>query len=547
MSENIETKSRSLWLFVFLAAVIIAAFSLLKYRSGEIGYRNADATWHAMLTIQSYDETPISDHKFLPIVSLGQPDDKFIPWGATIPDENGNYYYTSFSWIGYFLPWAFFKIFGLPITERSLYLFNTILYVLAAVAWLAFIGVFYRENKNKNLYLFLATLASIFMPELMHGMGIVYWHQSVLQVTLPIQLTAYYLWKKRDSVHAKRLFFALTLLNPWIEWSGYMANIGYAAVEFFAHRKEKARETRRNILWIVGLSAAAFVLFTIHYLLVIPADQYFATVLRRFSARSAGGGNFVKSILRLDLFTGYIQSFLGWWILVATLFIWTLVEKGKVELRHKWELLLLVFILSENFLMQEHAISYSYDRMKAVFFLSFITIELLDQLLEDSEKSHRIRAIVCILALCASGLNVANYLGTKDYVWKTDYRGTNQSFAQYINQNYGDSTLGTNIYVRGYINLLFHRGIYERSELPQIMDIAKKKKKRYAVNLQFDGDWAWMIHHLKVDSYTLDWGMAKLVQADIYDLQTLTAQTLALDEQGKIVSKERPFEMPSQK
>ena len=80
----------------------------LGWRDGGIGYHNSDATWHMPLTVTAYDETPISDHLFLPIVTLGEESGKGIPWGATIPDNKGNYYYTSFSPAGYFAAYLFY-------------------------------------------------------------------------------------------------------------------------------------------------------------------------------------------------------------------------------------------------------------------------------------------------------------------------------------------------------------------------------------------------------------------------------------------------------
>ncbi len=76
--------------------------TVVRCRSGEIDYLDSDATWHTLLTIECYNETPISQHLFLPIVSMGGEDNKWISWGATIPDKEGNYYYTSFSPAGYF-------------------------------------------------------------------------------------------------------------------------------------------------------------------------------------------------------------------------------------------------------------------------------------------------------------------------------------------------------------------------------------------------------------------------------------------------------------
>ena len=72
-------------LIVCITVGVIAFLSVMKFRSGEINYLNSDATWHELLTIKAYDETPISQHKFLPIVSLGRAADKNIRWGGNYP------------------------------------------------------------------------------------------------------------------------------------------------------------------------------------------------------------------------------------------------------------------------------------------------------------------------------------------------------------------------------------------------------------------------------------------------------------------------------
>ena len=122
---------RNQLLLIATAILMTISVSAFKYRSGEINYYNSDATWHTLLTVEAYNETPISEHLFLPIITLGSQDDKYITWGATLPDEKGNYYYTSFSAAGYFLPWLFMRIFKLPVTEQSLYLFNSFLFAVS--------------------------------------------------------------------------------------------------------------------------------------------------------------------------------------------------------------------------------------------------------------------------------------------------------------------------------------------------------------------------------------------------------------------------------
>ena len=513
-------------IYVILSLIVILLLSVYKYQSGEINYRNSNATWHVLLTIQSYEETPISVHKFLPIVSFGTPDDKGIPWGTAIPDESGNYYYTSFPWLGYFLPWAFIKIFNLPIAESSLYLFNTLLFALSTAFWLCLIGAFYEKNKHRKILIPIATMSVIFIPEVMHGMGVVYWHQSVLQATLPAQMLAYYLWKAKDSKYAKLSFYILVFLNPIIEWTGYIANFGYVLVEYLKNRNGENTSYRKCICWIAALTIGSFILYSIHHLMVIPADRYISTLYHRFVARSVNSDTMTLGVYRTDLFSGYVRSFFAWWLVILCLFVWNLIQNGKVELKHKYELLFLVFLGLENILVERHAIVYSYDRMKMVFFVSFVTCELLDQLLSQASNVRNACAVVLPFSIICSGMNCYNYTETEDYIWNANYRETNQLFADFINQNYPDSILGTEAIGGGYIDLLFHRGIYAYTEYNDIKKIAGDKHKRYAIMLYFDGSSGWRLYHVFFKTSAINWLMYRLKRADVYD--TYTGKTISL-------------------
>ena len=90
---------------------------------------------------------------------MGGEENKWISWGSTIPDSQGNYYYTSFSPIGFFLPWLFMKIFNLPLAEKSLYLFNNILFAISAVLIVMLIGAVYENNKDRNILMIISAIA----------------------------------------------------------------------------------------------------------------------------------------------------------------------------------------------------------------------------------------------------------------------------------------------------------------------------------------------------------------------------------------------------
>lgn len=290
--------------------------SVIKFRGGEVNYLNSDATWHTLLTMEAYDETPVSIHKFLPIVSLGDQDDKFTPWGSTLPDAQGNYYYTSFSAAGYVLPYLFVKILHLPIDEASLYIFNVFLFCISVALWLFWLNCVYYKNSNKNVMLVVGALTYIFSPELFQGMGIVYWHQSVVQVTLLLQVVAYYKWKSVGSNSAKTLFLVMTVLNPYIEWTGYVANVGFAISELIMYWRSDFKKAWKNAIGMGILTTVSFALFTIHYLSVVSASDFFLGLKNRFFAR-----NFASTISLTDVFAGHLKSFLLLWLLLFVLVV----------------------------------------------------------------------------------------------------------------------------------------------------------------------------------------------------------------------------------
>lgn len=511
-------ENKKLFINSIMIIIMTVAVSFVKYRGGEVNYLNSDATWHTLLTMEAYEETPISVHKFLPIVSLGGMDNKHISWGATIPDLEGNYYYTSFSPAGYVLPYFFVKIFHLPINEKSLYIFNTILFSISAVLWLIFLLRVYKGSRVSTGVALTGVLAYIFSPELFHGMGIVYWHQSVMQVTLLIQLLAYYIWKVESSRRAKILYFIMNVVNPYIEWTGYIANVGFAIAELLMFWKKNDKKTWKSVRMTGMLTIVSFLLFTVHYVSVVSTNDFFLALKNRFFAR-----NFTTSVLLSDVFSGYLRSFLYLWVLVFILMAWVGVQNGRIEIRHKCLMLVLLFPLLENIVMKQHALSYSYDRMKLAFILSFLICELNEQILTNtSKKSFSILCIVINIVCCIG--NVKSYLGNENYIWETCYRQNNKILANYINCNYDDSILVTNAMVRGYLNLLFGKGIYERMDIESVKNIAEAKGKEFVVEIKIDDNNSWNMYQLR--------------GAEIYNISTNAKEYVSVLENGDLIVQE---------
>jgi len=493
---------------ILLAAVCVLTLSLVRHPGGDINYYNSDATWHVLMTMQAYEETPASVHKFVPLINMGGEGDKGISWGATIPDQQGNYYYTSFSAAGFVLPYLFLKLFQLPIAESSLYLFNCLLYFASTALFGVFVTEVFRKTKRPFLVGAIAVVACACPPEVLHGMGVVYWPQSVLQVTLLIQLYAYYRYVDRGSKAGYGVFLLLCLLNPYIEWTGFVANGGFILLELFRLRKQWKRALLGCLLPGV-LTVLSFVLFSAHYLWVVTLWDYLEALKNRFIARST-----VSNYPFSRLFTGYIDSFLWLWVLLGVLFVavvlcwrgftWT---KRSVLLRHKWLLFVTLFPVIENILMKGHAILYTYDRMKLIFPLTLILCDLCALLLEKCSAKVW-KGVVCAAVLAAAAGNVCSYVGNEAYIWRAEYRENNRILGQYVVPYEADSVMGCTAYGGRSIYLDFERGVHEYVDLDTMTNMAQEAGKRYAILLQFGED------------ALTSWGMPTYDRVEIYDTQT---------------------------
>lgn len=453
---------------VIICLVVFAA--ILRYRSGEIDYRNSDATWHTLLTIKCYDETSVSEHLFLPIVSLGGENDKNIPWGATIPDKNGNYYYTSFSPAGFFAAWIFIKLLRLPVSEGSLYIFNNVLLAISAVLFMRLLYLIYEKNRYKELLCFLGGMVYIWCPEILHGLGIVYWSQSVMQVTLLLQISFYYGYAIKGRRRDKLPFYIMALANPYIEWTGYVANVGFAIAEMLLNWKSDRKKAWGKAVALGVITGVSFGLFCIHYLLRVDPGSFFDALKSRFMTR-----NITTTTLLTDVFGGYLKSFLYLWILLFIILIWSFIIKGSLNLRDGILFLIIIFPVLENVIMKEHALTYTYDRMKAVWGVIFLFCEAARNILEV-RPGKKNTILLIILTMLFSTWNLSSYVKNESYIWNVDYRKNNERLAEYVTARYPDNALyASDTEIRGYMNLLFGRGIYEGISVDSAKEIAKEK------------------------------------------------------------------------
>ncbi|BDR56484.1 hypothetical protein [Xylocopilactobacillus apis] len=353
-------------------------------------------------------------------------------------------------------------------------------------------------------------------PVLLHNMGIVYWHHSLMQVTLLIQFYSYYRYRSVNSKNAYIVFLIMTLLNPYIEWTGYVANIGFAIIEVISKWKNSKKQAFFKGLYILGLSTLSALIFCGHFLLNISFNNFIKAMKERFFSRSIASHLSINS-----LFLGYWSSFKFTFVLLVFLIIVSFViyqqkrnsyrKYSSIFVKNKYFLFLFLFPMIENVLMKEHAILYTFDRMKLVFILVLIICDISAMIIFYYKK----RLVITALVLFVGIMNTINYNYDSSYVWNTDFRKNNQKIAHYMKPYLETSIFGATQPVRGYTDLLFDHGIRDTESLSSLFQNTKKSRKRYTILIQND---------LKDSKF--QWAMNPISNVFIFDTKKTNVKVL---------------------
>lgn len=478
-----DTKKCYITLLIVIISILVSVIIRIP-KENEI-YNNLDATYHVLLTMKSYENIPVSVHKFLPIVTLEEAD-RNIPWGACVKDKIGNYYYTSFSSIGFLLPYLFAKIFHLPINIYTLYAFNSLIYIVTLILTIYMFCKLFSKYINNNIIILFTTLIYLFQTEIMHSQGVVYWVQSIFQMLIIIHFLLFLNYEKPKY---KLPFFIMCLIMPYVEWTGYISNFAFALI-IFLKNIEKNKKINTTTFEIPGLifvlTVLSFIIFSIHYLLNINLGEYIIALTTRFSDRNITS---IQATI-VDLLAGYFVSYRYILILLGILLLIVLTLKKyrttflNLIKEQKYPLIFFCVIMLENMILLQHAVEYTFDRLKLIYIILMIFFVLIGTIYIGHKENYHINKIIVILLVGISIINMIDYkTGYANYITPNKYGLDNQIMTQYIKSNYNrsNSVLCTNRSVRGYMNLLFDRGIYEFLEYPQAKELTIKQNKQYMI------------------------------------------------------------------
>jgi len=363
--------------FLLPILLLFAASAAMRWswRDDTRVVSNIEASYHVLLTVEAMDQTPIAEHRFLPIVTLGRLLDRDVAFGSSVRGPNGVYYYTSFPPLGFVAPWAFLRATHLAPTINHLMVFNLGIHLVATLLLALLVSeavaALDAERATHGLIVMLASASYLFTFEALYSHGIVYWHHSLFQVIWLAQLIAFARVSRsvESETPIRRRDAALLLitgvLGPATEWTGYIATASLAGVCWWRSRHGARASLRYISVGLLAGAAVAGIAFIAHFVWVIGLDPLIAALRGRAEARSTAHASLAA------LGRGYLESFGMLVIFAGAIVAAYLLTVGRRPFA-RWASMLLVAAilpLSENLLLAQHATTYHFDRLKTLITL----------------------------------------------------------------------------------------------------------------------------------------------------------------------------------
>ena len=346
-----KTGARTAVLLVLglFAAGVVARWNLILNRPLAGFADNEDSASHVLATAKCYRQASWRVHYGLPIFTFAATQDKGIDDlpSASRQDKAGNVYYTSFP-PGVFLAGYLVANAGDPIV--SLRLFNVLLQGLTS---LLLGGLAYKASGN---WLAACAAAAVYAatPESLKSHSIGFWAQQVYAPIMVVQV-GLATFRPRSPWLPAIGFFACLL-----EWTAFPLGMGVTLCGWLRFRKTGDRAD----LWAAVANLCAILAGGLTligwYGLIMDPKEYLVSLGYRAGVRST------RIALMGSLVLRYGKSFGAFLVPMAASLMLIMSKRSRQWGCWGWIFVLYGSALLENIVMGDHALKYSYDRLKGV-------------------------------------------------------------------------------------------------------------------------------------------------------------------------------------
>ena len=451
-----------------LAGVLLLVSCVVRYTNLDpsVEVRNIDATYHAALTGTALSQRSIKDSLLLPTVTLSDDTQRFIPWGSTIPDRDGYYYYVSFPMLSFAIPYLTIKSTGTSHVLEKILVVNFLIELVSAVLlYLACVEIVNILRGSKRMQLWIPTIiisTYLLAKEVFYSQGIIYWAQSLNQIfLLAILLLTIRIVKPGYTVRTGTLFLygSIVFLSILTEWTSYLAALAVLAIFLIkGFRKKNILYFKKEALTVLFSVFIGTILFITTLLAKIPYDTIATAIQQRFVNRSTS-----TNISIMDFIHSYVDSF-GPWIF-TTLILLFIAWYRRDTRRHlfdnfkkTWYIFFFgLVIMTENVMVIQHAMQYDFDRLKLSILLSTLSVVALVSL----ASLKRFRIIATIFLIFSLSISIMQTNMEPRTISKLGKYDQSIELIQKLTKQYPNATYLHNGNVRGWMTLAVNKNVIE--------------------------------------------------------------------------------------
>lgn len=496
------------------------------------GSENLEATYHVLWTLRALAESPTDAHFFLPTVTLDPVPGNDVVWGATVPTPGGSYIYTSFPPLGFLIPLFVLRLVGGTSDLTSLAVLNSLFgliaaYGLAALTRCAALAAISEQPRLCGLRsraatgwpVFVAAGASyLFLREAMHSHGAVYWPHSISQTVFIFAswlAFRHFIGVARDWERWPLLTFCAVF--SLLEWTGYVFSFGLAAAFALESRRRGDPLLSGMQLSIVLVTVAAGLITLFHLMGAVGVDNTLLAFVRRAAARSVLHG--------WEPLTALKPLPKQYWLSVGALLplglaAWLVLVVPPRRRPSRPILLLLAittFPLLENLLMAQHAVQFSFDRLKVAVPLTIALFTVIARLAPRWRLSAAAAAVVIVVM---SNIPLFLHQQAAYKPWLEAVARNDVLVAQLRAENEAACAVyGSTHEVRGYLNLLIGRDMYEFMTPDKLLERMSRRGACGAILLETK------------DMFP---GQPRVLAIHIYDENGMLRQTINSESRGRV-------------
>ena len=381
-------------------------------------------TAHTLITLNIWKTEGITQHKFNPIYTFPNPNDRYIKCPISgVADSKGNYYYVSYPPFAFILPYIVFKVTHIPINPISLQLFNIALHLGCLLFLYFLIKSFYQNTKNGAYAALSGALVYLFAPINLWYHSNVYFADILVQLFFLSTLYFYYKYlatHRRE--HSIGLYISIFLM-VYTEWLGVLL----VAVLFF----HSAFFNKRKVMpmMIAAVSLAALGLVVLQYSLISGFEDFINTLLSRYSDRRGIQG--VHSILtpeaHLHLVRLYLHHYYPYFVLLFSGFIaaFYLKKQANELFIHRREVSLLLLagipVLLHHYLLFEFTLVHELSLVKSAVPISLIISFLTYKIIATKKKTYLAVLQQLYFIIFVAMLSLGIYFYYSHIIWLDEF------------------------------------------------------------------------------------------------------------------------------